>query len=1505
MMTTTNPNTAFKTTDSLIKTATKHPHNHIADTSARNTRNAHTRSLWQRSLVAIALLVTCALGVKAEKYVIYYQDGDTKYYMANVGGKLTSATTYNATTCVWDGTSGSTFSNSGNTICFVASTNNEKKVTLTGNERKLTIGNGQLIYYDGDYYDFYIYYKNGEFYNSNLEAHYGNTRVKAEVEKATPPADPDDDVLVEAKNNAKNTLQSKKPGAAVCKYTYTVNGQPATEASLIEAAIDNATTIGEVNAIVASAIINQPVPGKYYRIKSNTSGNYLDGVNCYNGTNRMGLKSEAERSEQGSIFYLDEDYCLQNLATQTYTYNTHDIGATKANAESWTFTESTHTSGCLTLTSNYSGSKELHDSDGNRADRCSIICGERHDFVLEEVTLDTPEPQFIASKDFQSFTLTCSANEGTIYYTTNGSDPTDPANNPTTLTVGHSATFSATSGITVKAYAHRESYGPSAVVTQVMNIIAIDTAEKLAAITGSGIYVITADITVTSPISITDFTGLLDGGYYTISGLTTPLFTSVNGATIRNVVLDQVSITGGTGNVGAIVGTASGATRIYNCGVLSGNISGTSNVGSIAGSIEGSARVINCYSFANITSGNTVGGIVGNNTIASNAGNLQTLVMNCMFYGDITGGTSRSPIYGGAKISNHGAEGNANGINNYNYYRYEANITPTVYNCALAAEERYLTRFEFYRHVLNSQRKLCAFYVTGDVNDYDLIAKWVLDTADPNAPEYPILKPWGKYASMMNRATTDRRVSTLAVTIEGTNATGATISATTTLDITNAAPNIYDYNHYKVQLPYYNDHFTDNYTNNKVVTGWKITSITNGTAGTFSTTGDDRYNFADRNCTQKDLYDVSGRVFAQGGYFNVPEGVTAIKIEPYWGKAVYLSDKYHDVVYDNGTGWGFIQAGETDNVYNNDNTQTVWHSLDNIWAQLQLNTSAKSVYDNAVVLVGNYHSFDESWSNGTTPFTVMSVDENRDNEPDYGLYCRTSGRIAVNPIRFDFINHVGIGMAAKEDGRSEMYNLAIWEMKGWFELTETALAIYEEFEYDASAQNKVSAPLILNGGIFKQFGSTAFRTYEAVKTPYAIVGGNCYLYKYSPGCNTNTSTPTNTKFPPVSILGGECEEFYLSGGNAAPTPYEGYNALCYGNGGKIGTFAGAYQEAIDGDVIIKLDHMLIGEFYGGGVNDKKPITGNIYVTINNSQVGTYCGGPKFGNMATDKAITTYAENTTFDRFFGAGYGGTSLFRGSNADYSRNPYPTEWLNTYYTNRRGYYYDGTTRFENRFNPIGILVGYETEFFSYAGGGSPNARFYTDYASLSVAEVRNVTSTLIGCTINGDLYGGGNLGKANGDISTTLERCIVMGSAYAAGFSAAVPTCEVMPTTPPTTYSTYNANTGIYSPAQYPAPVIYTWAQAKDALVNGQKYLDDDKKLIYTKAVDLSDLGTVRGNTTIKIKGNSHIHGSVFGGGNASKVIGNTHVHIQGGTIDGNVFGAGNQAEVTGKTEVLIGQ
>ena len=77
--------------------------------------------------------------------------------------------------------------------------------------------------------------------------------------------------------------------------------------------------------------------------------------------------------------------------------------------------------------------------------------------------------------------------------------------------------------------------------------------------------------------------------------------------------------------------------------------------------------------------------------------------------------------------------------------------------------KKYLTRYEVYRNILNSNRRLCTWWVNGTYNtaptDTDVknvgVAKWVLDQSI--AP-YPILKEWGKYPSVVN-PDPDKRVN--------------------------------------------------------------------------------------------------------------------------------------------------------------------------------------------------------------------------------------------------------------------------------------------------------------------------------------------------------------------------------------------------------------------------------------------------------------------------------------------------------------------------------------------------------------------------------------------------------------------------------------------------------------------------------------------------------------------------------------------------------------------------
>lgn len=193
--------------------------------------------------------------------------------------------------------------------------------------------------------------------------------------------------LALAKIDAKVDVASKAGnlGEALGYYSYTINETKVYTSTNVNAAIDEAESVDEVNAIKNSYAVNLPETRKYYRIKG-ISGNYLDAVNCYSG-DQMGLKSKEEYSPTGTIFYLDNENRLRNFATGTYIYGTRHIGTTNtAEKNAWTFAASTRTLGYLTLTSNSSDSKELHDNSGNRADRCGSICGNRHDWIIEEVS---------------------------------------------------------------------------------------------------------------------------------------------------------------------------------------------------------------------------------------------------------------------------------------------------------------------------------------------------------------------------------------------------------------------------------------------------------------------------------------------------------------------------------------------------------------------------------------------------------------------------------------------------------------------------------------------------------------------------------------------------------------------------------------------------------------------------------------------------------------------------------------------------------------------------------------------------------------------------------------------------------------------------------------------------------------------------------------------------------------------------------------------------------------
>lgn len=1171
----------------------------------------------------------------------------------------------------------------------------------------------------------------------------------------------------------------------------------------------------------------------------------------------------------------------------------------------------------------------------------------------------------------------------------------------------------------------------------------------------NGKYELTADIFVPSGFtSKGEFTGTLDGGFHKIYNLGEPIFKSTNGsAIVRNIIFEDVSINVnadhvGGGDAGAVTCHAQGSSRIYNCGILptsternaegvitgfSGStVIGTGNVGSIVGKISGTARVINCYSYATVSGGSTNAGIVGNNSEATTSANLKTMVMNCMFYGSVSGGR---PVYSGTRIVNYGSTA----VNLYNYYRNDNGDSygdfADLYG-ALPAEEEYLTRFEYFRSILNSNRQLCTYWITDKkvtstdptegvqtAADTALVAKWVLD---PTIAPYPILKKWGKYPSVINRdpvyrynpetRTNELRSSAkelegksygkLSVSIKG-GAKNSSGSTSREIPITDIDTLNFDYGYYKIQLPYYNEVFgdpsvvipapsddqfmtkwTQRYGGNYqdyVVTGWKITNVAGGTPGKFkgytvasvpadavsagAVTPDvvspetstaenayaweDGFNFADRECTNKDLYNKSGRVFAQGGYYYVPKGVTGITIEAYWGKAVYLHNNEHSmdrvsIAYPsadgkdgNGDGTGanygyaFTPAGTLASKFQGND---VYQTLNAAIAKLEKGNSY-TVYDQAVVLVGNVQIKNRGGSLGrgtndsnqgdNRPYTIMSVDLDLDNEPDYCLELQqrnTTNRPGIHPVRFDFLPVPELGLTMRAN--TFAYSIGLMVPQGHFEITETAFMHTTQFEYDAKV-GKFEAPLILNGGHFEQIVQ---RYGPKNRTSYILMGGNFRIKRFTPGYHA-TPADDPVRHCAVNAIGGEYPEFYLSGIYAPEKPVLADNPHCYTNGGKFGFMAGAGYEQVNGNVTFKIDHSIIKEFYGGGINGSKPVTGNIDVTINNSLVGKYCGGPKVGPMTEVstgvlKTVKTNATGTTFGVFYGGGNGGTSFYRQRKRD-NTGTFPTaadNWEGFDAFNPLNQVPGITAVYDNGTEKKGYHAEYEFEVFNSSNGlksGEDVIRAYCRWAQFGTTTTGNVTNNLTDCTITGDFFGGGNLANVTGSVNTTLKgETHIYGSAFAGGYSASIPSFRV------------HDKSTVRIPAKDSAGNVaeqgsldyyqdggkdryYTWCYKNKSgkvfpegvviptgttTTNNPAFPYEGKWYVLT-TVSLEGLGAVSGNTSMTIEDGSTIDGNVYGGGDASKVDGNTEVNLLKGSVTGDVYGGGNVADVNGDTRLHL--
>ena len=548
----------------------------------------------------------------------------------------------------------------------------------------------------------------------------------------------------------------------------------------------------------------------------------------------------------------------------------------------------------------------------------------------------------------------------------------------------------------------------------------------------------------------------------------------------------------------------------------------------------------------------------------------------------------------------------------------------------------------------------------------------------------------------------------------------------------------------------------------------------------------------------------------------------------------------------------------------------------------------------------------------------MSIDADNNQEPDYAIYSNnTMNRPAIPPTRYDFVAFIPMGMSSHVTGAKFYPNTPIWKPRGWFEITETGLMFANQFEIESNNfndQNSINNRCIINGGYFTQMvrGKDA----DCEKLSYYQIGGKAYIKEFYPG--SHSASVRKAKLVPVNVTGGEIEQCFMTGyGKDKDTNVPG---VAYGPdiyfwcaGGRIHKFLGAYMEppvesssnAYNNpgtvNMTAEIDHARIYRFFGGGTTSNARITGNIRVTIDNSFVDFYCGGPEFGDMVTGengKTVETTANNTTFREYYGAGYGGTATTYTNDEDDNQGlvdgyTYPSRFFTNHY---------GTSRLTYKPN-YGIGNCYKYEFIMHSRGHQSVARFYTGYAMFSLAKTGSVTNILTDCTVLESFYGGGCQGTVDGTVTSTLTGCTIHHSAFGGGFKATSNEVKVYTTTYPNPLSSYNAPIGIFSDfGPIPAPETFKWQQGTESQHNTAN--ENAKKLYTGTDVLMDDLGNVTGDIKITLKGNTTVGGNVFGGGNESKSLSNTLVEILEHTkVLGNIYGGGNMGEVDGNTKVVV--
>ena len=197
----------------------------------------------------------------------------------------------------------------------------------------------------------------------------------------------------------------------------------------------------------------------------------------------------------------------------------------------------------------------------------------------------------------------------------------------------------------------------------------------------------------------------------------------------------------------------------------------------------------------------------------------------------------------------------------------------------------------------------------------------------------------------------------------------------------------------------------------------------------------------------------------------------------------------------------------------------------------------------------------------------------------------------------------------------------------------------------------------------------------------------------------------------------------------------------------------------------------------------------------------------------------------------------------------------------------------------------------------------------------------------SINGNIYSGGNVGATLGSVTSNISGSNILGSIFGGGKSASLGSSDsdvvsVLTVSDSSATSVYgggedaslNGSSSVHiSSGKFGS--VYGGGSGEgsgsviDSDDNPAKVMGNTSLLIDSGSVidyvyGGGNLGMVMGNTSVTTL-DATINKNIYGGGNAAKIGGNTYVYVSGSSISDSVYagGNGNSAIVSGNTSLDI--